>query len=127
MQLLQGTRAQGVSPPPGVCPSGDALRTEIEEVKGRVAYLASQVTSFLEKQFWEQKWGKELDMRCSQLWFRTDGNTTHFPVYTSVGEMGGRAGGELLRACRELEGGWRWVIEVCREVESGNLDEAEKG
>ena len=55
MKLLQGTRAQGVSPPPGVCPSGDALRTEIEEVEGKVAYLTSQVTSFLEKHFWEQK------------------------------------------------------------------------
>ena len=66
MKLLQGTRAQGVSPPSGVCPSSDSLRTELEEVKVRVAYLTSQVTSFLQKQFREQS-EAELDMRCSQL------------------------------------------------------------
>ena len=74
-----------------MCPSGDSLRTEIEGVKGRVAYLASQVTSFLGKQFREQS-AAELDMRAHKLIDSGQMGTPPISQYILGGRNGWRGG-----------------------------------
>lgn len=46
------------------------------------------------------------------------------PIYNAMGGMGRFCREVCRKACREVER--RLILEVCREAETGNLDEAEK-